>query len=210
LTIPNLISIARLLLVPLIIWLTVYNYHAAALFVFVLAGVSDAVDGFIARTFDLRSDLGAFLDPIADKALLVSIYVTLAYINVLPGWLTILVVSRDLLIVGAVVLSWMLGEPMETHPHWISKVNTLLQIALAAFVLADLAIGFHADTLRTILIVVVAVLTVTSGGVYLIGWMRHMAGGEAASAPGLVPKDQRDGRAGGDTRSSGNEAGDSK
>jgi cardiolipin synthase len=195
LTIPNLISIARLLLVPLIVWLIVAGQHGAAFLVFLVAGVSDAVDGFIARQFDLRSDLGTYLDPIADKALLVSIYVTLAYVEAIPPWLAILVVSRDLLIVGAVVLSWMLGEPMGTSPHWVSKVNTLLQIAFAALVLGDLAFAFDLTTPRLVAIYVVGTLTVISGAVYLVDWVRHMAGGEAGSAPGLVPKDQRGGDA---------------
>lgn len=194
-TIPNLISIARLLLVPLIVWLIVAGQHHLAFWVFVVAGISDAVDGFIARTFDLRSDLGTYLDPIADKALLVSIYISLAYVEAIPPWLAILVVSRDLLIVGAVVLSWMLGEPMGTKPHWVSKVNTVLQIAFAALVLGDLAFQLELVTLRAAMVYAVGVLTVVSGAVYLVDWVQHMAGGEAGSAPGLVPKDQRGGDA---------------
>lgn len=190
-TIPNLISIARLLMVPLIIWLIVVGQNAAAFWLFVLAGVSDAVDGFIARTFDLRSDLGTYLDPIADKALLVSIYVTLAYVEAIPALLAILVVSRDLLIVGAVVLSWMLGEPMETRPHWVSKINTGLQIGFAAVVLGDRGLGIDMAWLVVVLIYAVGAFTILSGGVYLVDWIKHMTGGEAASAPGLKPKDQR-------------------
>jgi cardiolipin synthase (CMP-forming) len=193
-TIPNLISIARLLLVPLIVWLIVAGQPHLAFWVFVVAGISDAVDGFIARTFDLRSDLGTYLDPIADKALLVSIYISLAYIEAIPAWLAILVVSRDLLIIGAVVLSWMLGEPMGTKPHWVSKTNTVLQIAFAALVLGDLAFALELVTLRTVMVYAVGALTVVSGAVYLVDWVRHMAGGEAASAPGLVPKDRGEGR----------------
>ena len=87
----------------------------------------------------MRSELGAYLDPIADKALLVSIYVTFAIPAQLPVWLAILVVSRDLLIIGGVVLSWMLDQPIEMRPRMISKVNTVFQIVLAAVVLADQA-----------------------------------------------------------------------
>ncbi len=192
-TIPNLISIGRLLLVPRIVWLIVAGQFGAAFLFFLVAGVSDAIDGFIARTFDLRSDLGEYLDPIADKALLVSIYITLAYVGALPAWLAILVVSRDLLIVGAVVLSWMLGEPVATKPHWVSKVNTLFQISLAAFVLGDLALALDLTTVRLVAVYAVAALTVASGAVYLIDWVRHMAGGEAGSAPGLAAKEPREG-----------------
>lgn len=182
-TLPNLITIGRLLLVPLIIWLIVANQPLAAFWVLIVAGISDAVDGFIARQFDLRSDLGTYLDPIADKTMLVSIYVTLAVVAAIPVWLTILIVSRDFLIVGAVVLSWMLGEPSRVHPLRISKLNTLVQIVLAAVVLGDLAFNLDLDVVRWALVYIVAVLTVGSAAIYLIEWVQHMAAGEAASAP---------------------------
>ena len=190
-TIPNFITIFRFLLVPAVIFALISGEVEWALVCFVVAGVSDGIDGFIARTFDLRSDLGTYLDPIADKALLVSIYVTLAYVEAIPALLAILVVSRDLLIVGAVVLSWMLGEPMETRPHWVSKINTGLQIGLAAIVLGDRGLGIDIAWLILILIYAVGAVTILSGGVYLVDWIRHMTGGEAASAPGLKSKDQR-------------------
>lgn len=187
-TLPNLISIARLLLVPLVVWLILDGQPGWAFVFFLVAGISDAVDGFIARAWDLRSDLGAYLDPLADKALLVSIYLTLAFVLEIPVWVAILVVSRDILIIGAVVLSWMVGEPMETRPHWVSKLNTGLQIAFAAIVLGDLAFGTGLEIVRTVAAYAVGLLTVASGGVYLIDWIRHMAAGEAAAAP----KDPRD------------------
>jgi cardiolipin synthase len=187
LTLPNLITIARLLLVPLIVWLILSNLGDLAFWVFVIAGVSDAVDGFLARQLDLRSDLGTYLDPIADKALLVSIYVTLAVIGEIPVWVTILIVSRDFLIVGAVVLSWMLGEPTSVLPSQVSKANTVAQILFAAFVLGDLAFAVDLSLVRTIMIYVVGVLTVWSAAAYLVGWIRHMAAGEAATVSTLNP-----------------------
>jgi len=135
--------------------------------------------------------LGRFFLILGIALLFGNVYITLAYVNAIPGWVTILVVSRDLLIIGAVVLSWMVGEPMGTRPHWVSKVNTLLQIALAALVLGALAFAVELATLRTIMIYVVGALTVLSGAVYLVDWVQHMAGGEAASAPRLVARDQR-------------------
>ena len=180
-TIPNLITIGRLLLVPMIVWLIITGQSAAAFVVFILAGVSDAIDGFLARTFDLHSELGAYLDPLADKALLVSIYISLAVLAEVPLWVVILVVSRDLFIVGAVVLSWMLGQPMEMRPLAISKVNTVVQIVLAAVVLGDLALGPDLAALRTILVYLVGVLTVASAAVYLVDWVRHMGMGESAA-----------------------------
>jgi cardiolipin synthase len=181
LTLPNLITIGRLLLVPLIIWLITAAQPGAAFAVLIVAGVSDAVDGFLARQFDLRSDLGTYLDPVADKAMLVSIYVTLATVAAIPIWLAILTVSRDVLIVGAVVLSWMLGVPTSVKPLRVSKVNTVAQIILAAVVLGDLAFNIDLGIEREFLVYVVALLTVASAAIYLVDWVRHMGSTEAAS-----------------------------
>ena len=174
-TIPNLITIGRILLVPLIIWLTVIEQPLTAFLVFVAAGISDGVDGFLARQFDLRSDLGGYLDPIADKALLVSIYVVLSVMSEIPVWVTIMVVSRDVLIVGGVVLSWMVGRPVAMAPRAVSKINTLAQILLAALVLGDLAFQLEIDAIRAVLVYLVGVSTVVSTADYVVGWVRHMS-----------------------------------
>ncbi len=142
-TIPNLITIGRLFLAPLTIWLIVSGESVTAFWIFILAGVSDAVDGFLARSFNLKSVLGSYLDPLADKVLLVSIYVTFAILEEIPVWVTILVVSRDILIIGAVMLAGMLGHPIAMRPRIVSKANTMAQIVLAGLVLGDLA--FPAD-----------------------------------------------------------------
>lgn len=179
--IPNLITIGRLLLVPLIVWLIIANQPDLAFWVFIIAGVSDAIDGFLARQLDLRTNLGTYLDPIADKTMLVSAYVTLSVVGAIPVWVTILVVSRDFLIVGAVVLSWMLGEPMVVRPLPISKLNTLLQIALVGFVLGDFAFTVDLSLITAVLVYLVGLLTLASAAVYLFDWARHMAAGEAAA-----------------------------
>jgi cardiolipin synthase (CMP-forming) len=184
-TIPNLITIGRLFLVPLTIWLLVSGAPTLAFWVFVVAGVSDGIDGFIARQFNQRSRLGTYLDPLADKALLISIYVAFAIIGQLPVWLAILVVSRDLLIIGGVVLSWMLGRPIAMSPRIISKTNTVAQIVLASVVLADLAFLLNLVGLTDALVVLVGLLTVASAGMYVVDWVRHM--GTGASAPGASP-----------------------
>jgi cardiolipin synthase len=173
-TIPNLISILRLFLVPLTIWLISSDKTRWAFFAFVLAGVSDAVDGFLARQFNMGSALGAYLDPLADKALLVSIYVTFAVLNEIPVWLPILVVSRDFLIIGGVLLAWMLGVPITMRPRAISKVNTLAQIMLAALVLGDLAFPGDLSVLRSLMVYLVGALTLASAVVYALDWLRHM------------------------------------
>jgi cardiolipin synthase len=179
-TTANLITIGRLVLVPLITWLIVAPQPLAAFLVFVLAAVSDGIDGFIARQFNQRSDLGAYLDPLADKALLVSIYVALTTLNEIPVWLTILVVSRDVLIIGGVVLAWMLAAPMPMRPSVVSKVNTLAQITLAAVALADLAFSANLATLRIGLHYLVALFTIASAGLYMADWIRHMNAASSA------------------------------
>ncbi|HMN87732.1 MAG TPA: CDP-alcohol phosphatidyltransferase family protein [Bauldia sp.] len=179
-TIPNIITLGRLFLVPLAIWLIVSGDHVGAFWIFILAGVSDGVDGFLARQFNMRSVLGSYLDPLADKALLVSIYVTLAVIGDIPVWLTILIVSRDVLIVGGVLLAALLGMPIAMKPHIVSKANTAAQIVLAGLVLADLAFPADLTMFRLAMIYIVGLLTIASALVYVVDWVRHMG---AAGAP---------------------------
>lgn len=175
---PNLITLGRLLSVPVAIWLVLAGEFGATFWLFVAAGVSDAVDGFIAKRFDMRSRLGALLDPLADKALLVSMYVTLGIDGYLPNWLVILVVFRDVLIVGGFLLVAALGQPMRWEPLLVSKLNTALQIALIAAVLARLGVGLNDIGLGTILIYAVGATTVASGGGYIVRWAKTLAGAE--------------------------------
>ena len=174
-TLPNLITVGRLLLVPLIIWFISDGSFGAAFVVFVVAGISDGVDGFLARQYDLRSRLGTYLDPIADKVLLVSVYLSLTFIEEMAGWLTVMVVSRDIFIIGGVMLSWILDRPIEVKPLIISKINTAGQIILAALALGSLAFNAGLDSVRDVLVWIVGVLTVASAGAYLVDWIRHMA-----------------------------------
>ncbi|WP_421723903.1 CDP-alcohol phosphatidyltransferase family protein [Bauldia sp.] len=187
-TLPNLISIGRLFLVPLAIWLIVSGEHVTAFWIFVLAGVSDAVDGFLARHLNMHSMLGTYLDPLADKALLVSIYVTFAVLAEIPVWVTILVVSRDVLIIGAVLLAGLLGHPVEMRPNFLSKLNTVAQIILAAVVLGDLAFPIDLSMLRQVMVIAVGVLTVASAFVYAFDWVRHM--GTDKSEPQPEPRSE--------------------
>jgi cardiolipin synthase len=180
-SIANLISLARLLAVPIAIWFVVNDALAAAFWLFVAAGLSDAVDGYIAKRFNQRSALGALLDPIADKALLVSLFVTLGLANQLPNWLVILVVFRDLLIIGGFLLTVVATQRMQFEPLWISKVNTALQILLIALVLARLGLGVADHGLAMLLIYAVGVTTVLSGAGYLVRWVRSLAGAELGS-----------------------------
>jgi cardiolipin synthase (CMP-forming) len=175
-TIPNFITIFRFLLVPLVLYCIFNGQMTLALAGFVLAGISDGVDGFIARRFNQYSELGAYLDPIADKLLLVTIFGVFGYLGQLPLWLVYLVISRDAMIVGAVVLSTIMGNPVKMRPLMVSKANTAMQIVLAAFVLANLAFSLNYPLLQQYLIWLVALLTALSAAAYLVSWMRHMAG----------------------------------
>ena len=169
---PNALSLGRLLSVPVIVWLLLIEAHLPAFLIFVVAGVSDAVDGYVAKHFGLQTEIGRFLDPIADKTLLVAIYITLGHQEILPVWLVILVVSRDLLIVGGALLAYTMSQPLRPTPLLISKVNTALQISLAATVLGDIAFDAGAEAVAMVLVYAVAASTILSGAQYVGNWMR--------------------------------------
>ena len=161
-SIPNLITLGRILLVPIVVWAIASGAMWIAFVLFVAAGVSDAVDGYLAKRFGMTTELGAYLDPLADKALIVSIYLTLGINGELPRWLVILVVSRDILIVGAVLLSRLVGTPIKVKPLLVSKLNTVAQILFACVVLGSLGFNFEVPTLKLVLMGLVAVLTLLS------------------------------------------------
>ena len=171
---PNLITLARLLMTPLAVSMIVSHRFVEAFLIFVVAGVSDGVDGFLAKRFNLTSELGAYLDPLADKALLTSIFITLAAIGVVMPALAILVVSRDLMILFAVLVSWLLDKPVKIRPVWISKVNTVAQIGFAAIVLGAHAFGYPELVLQDMMGWLVAGSTLASGAVYIAQWLDHM------------------------------------
>jgi cardiolipin synthase len=185
LTIPNLITILRLVLVPAVVLAMLQARWDWAFSGFLIAGISDGVDGFIARRFNQQSMLGAYLDPMADKLLLVSVFVVLGFIGQLPLWLVVTMVSRDALIVCAVVLSSVMAHPVEMKPLFVSKANTAIQIVLAAVVLGELALAVHLDPLRPALILLSGVLTVASAAAYLVAWLRHMSGYGEGSNPDI-------------------------
>jgi cardiolipin synthase len=179
-SIPNIITLGRILLVPFIVWAIASNQMAIAFVIFIVAGISDAVDGFLAKRFNMASELGALLDPLADKALLVSIYVALGIWGKVPLWLVILVVSRDIMIVSAVIVSWVFGKPIPMKPLMVSKLNTVAQVAYAALVLAALGFDFQSERYDLILMGLVTVFTLVSVSLYLMEWVRHMSTIEAS------------------------------
>jgi cardiolipin synthase (CMP-forming) len=179
-TLPNWITLLRLFLVPMTVVAIANGAWLTAFLVFVLAGVSDAVDGALARHFNLESELGKHLDPAADKALLVSIYITLAAVGVMPLWLAALVVSRDIMIVMGFLLATILGRPMTIRPLFISKINTAAQIALAALVLFEKTFHWPPAMVTPVAYLFVAAFTLASTLAYVLVWQRHlMPDGEA-------------------------------
>jgi cardiolipin synthase (CMP-forming) len=179
LNLPNLISLGRLLLVPLAIVLILEGSYWGALWVFVVAGVSDAVDGFIARKFNRRTPLGALLDPLADKVLLVSVYVALGIAGQLWTWLVVLVVFRDIMIVGGFLLIQLITPvPKPVRPLFISKVNTGVQVALVWYVLARRGFDAEPGLLDVVLGIAAALTTVASGLSYLVRSARILGSSE--------------------------------
>jgi cardiolipin synthase len=175
---PNLITLARIFAVPLTVWLVMEDRLITAFWVFIGAGISDAVDGFLARQMNARTTLGAYMDPLADKALLVSVYVALGYAGYLPDWLVILVVFRDVMIVGGVVLVATLNGHVEMRPLMVSKINTTLQIILAALALGNIGFALGLNVVQTLIVYAVAATTLVSGFAYVLRLARQAPGFE--------------------------------
>ncbi|HUN42200.1 MAG TPA: CDP-alcohol phosphatidyltransferase family protein [Acetobacteraceae bacterium] len=167
LTVPNVITFGRLCAVPLAFGLIIDRHLAGAFFLFLAAGISDAIDGWLARRWGNGNMVGAILDPVADKALLVTMYVTLSAVRELPDWLAILVVFRDLVIVGGVIVLAVLGQQVTIRPLYISKVNTTLQIVLVALTLLLAGFSLRAPIALQALIWAVAASTLASGAAYV-------------------------------------------
>lgn len=168
LNIPNIITLGRLMAVPVTVWLILNNLILAAFGLFVIAGISDAIDGFLAKRWDQETEIGKYLDPLADKALLVSIYITLGVQGYLESWLVIMVVFRDVMIVGAVILYQTMVRKLEMKPLVISKINTVAQIVLVTLVLGSISFDVDAGLFFRVMVSIVAVTTLVSGLSYLL------------------------------------------
>lgn len=169
---PNIISLGRLLSAPVVIYLILNDFMTAAFWLFIAAGISDGVDGYLAKTLGQSSALGAYLDPIADKVLLVGVYLTLGQDGHLPTWLVIMVVFRDLIIVGGIILLHISNSGIRMRTLLISKVNTAAQIALIALVLVELGLKIDLGGFLDVLIYVVGATTIASGASYINNWGR--------------------------------------
>ena len=173
--IPNIITFLRLLLAPVMVVLILSHHWVAAAFLFLAAAVSDVLDGLIARRFEMRSTLGACIDPIADKALLVCVYIALSMVGILPVWLTVIVVARDILITLGIVALWFAGRTPTIKPLIVGKASTVAQVSLAVLALAACSMGIEfSGWIPTLFIYVVAFLTVFSGIAYSRLWLHHI------------------------------------
>ena len=172
-TIPNLLTISRVLLTPLLVIFLLEDRLSAALVVFIVAGITDGLDGLIARLYLQKSKLGAFLDPLADKLLLATTYVLLAVKNLVPSWLTVIVLSRDVLIVLGVFVLFMQDLPFEIKPTIASKLTTCSQIFTAIVTMAT-AIATPHPLLKSILFHITAGFTIISWAQYMVKGIRIM------------------------------------
>ncbi|MCP4010005.1 MAG: CDP-alcohol phosphatidyltransferase family protein [Proteobacteria bacterium] len=171
---PNLLTLLRIVMVPVVIVLLNQNEYPLALFVFTMAGITDGLDGWIAKKYQLQSALGAMLDPIADKLLLVSTYTMLAVLGDIPFWLLILVLFRDLLIVGGYWILVAMDKKAEIQPIWVSKFNTFFQILLVVLVLVHQSGWMMLDSLISATIAMVVLTAISSGICYVRIGMRRL------------------------------------
>jgi len=170
--IPNALCIARMLLVVPVAWLLAHEQFKLTLWVFAFAAATDGLDGFLAKRFGWTSELGKILDPLADKILLVGVFITLALMGRVPLWLAATAVARDVIITfGAIVYRYLYGNP-DGRPTWISKLNTLCQIVYLLLIVAAHAVGSVPQPVVIALGALVLVTTVISGIDYIITYSR--------------------------------------
>lgn len=175
LNLPNLITVLRIIAVPITVWLIVEGYLMWAFWLFVAAGVSDALDGFIAKRFNMETELGKYLDPIADKILLVTIFITLGVEGHIASWLVILVVFRDFVIIAGAVLFETMTHSLTMKPLMVSKVNTVVQIVFAAVVMAYVGYGIELNGVMDVLVIITAATTIVSGLAYAFDLFKRWA-----------------------------------
>jgi cardiolipin synthase len=170
--IPNIISFLRVVLTIPVVYLLMKQEFGYALILFAIAGLSDGLDGFLAKYFGWQSRLGALLDPLADKALLMAAFLVLGGLGLIPVWLVALVIFRDLLIVGGALYYNFRVETLEADPSIASKINTLMQILLVILVVCDAGPLPLPDALIQALVWITLVTTVISGGAYVWVWSK--------------------------------------
>lgn len=170
---PNLITILRIFLVPFLVAAIFRSHYQLAFLLFFVAGVSDLMDGFLARHFNWHTRLGSLLDPLADKLLVAGVFVSLAITGLVPAWLAVLVILRDLIIVtGALVYNFLISR-LDGSASLLSKLNTGVQGLYVLATLATAASGFPGDAAKTALGIVMILSVIASGGHYVISWSRR-------------------------------------
>ncbi len=170
---PNAICVLRLALVPPLVLLLLAERFDAALALFVIAGGSDAVDGFLAKRFGWRTRLGSLLDPAADKLLLVSVFMTLAHLGLVPLALAVIVVGRDVVIVLGALAYQFLVAPVEGQPMGVSKLNTACQLLFVLLTMTNAEYGLPDASVLIALGAAVVFTSITSGLGYVLGWSRR-------------------------------------
>ena len=172
--IPNIITGARIAFVPCLIWLLIHHQYERSLILVALMGLSDALDGFLARCYHWKTTLGAYLDPLADKIMLLAVFICFAVLGWVPWWFAALIVARDVvLLTGAVFYHWSTRQ-LKMEPLAISKVNTCAQIILAVSLIYAQVGPMHNQIINALMTVVVCT-TIASGGQYVIEWSRRAA-----------------------------------
>jgi cardiolipin synthase len=171
---PNAITLIRVVLIPFFIGLMIYGYHREALSVFVLACLTDALDGMIARLTDAKTELGAFLDPMADKLLIVSSFVTLSILAHIPVWLVIIVVSRDVILTMGSLVIYFTGHNLSIKPSFLGKATTFFQLIVVTLTLVLIAYDIESGYLRAVYWTTGGI-TIASGVQYVIRGMKIMA-----------------------------------
>jgi cardiolipin synthase len=173
-SIANWITLVRIVLIPLFTILLINGAFEQALFVFLAAAVSDALDGFVARMFSQKTTLGSYLDPIADKLMLSTAFITLAVLKQIPGWLTVVVISRDVIIIIGVAVLFLNQMRLDIRPSIISKMTTAFQVLVIVVVLSSVYFQWPAAA-KTGIVYLTLVLTVVSGLHYIYRGLRHLA-----------------------------------
>ena len=178
LNLPNFLTLIRIVTVPVFLVFLSSSLYLEALVVLILAGLTDALDGAVARITGQQTPLGTYLDPVADKLLVMSSFVTLGLIGSLPSWLVVLVLTRDVIIIlGYGMIYFLLGERLEVQPSFIGKINTTLQLLTVGFVLLFLYdAALLPARLREFLIIATAVTTAVSGFQYIyrgLVWLQN-------------------------------------
>ncbi|MEW6543526.1 MAG: CDP-alcohol phosphatidyltransferase family protein [Nitrospirota bacterium] len=176
--IPNSLTILRILLIPVFVGFLIYERYGSALAVLLLAGLTDSLDGTIARVANQRTKLGAYLDPLADKLLLTTGFMTLAVLHLVPSWIAILVVSRDMILMTGTLLARLTESRVDISPTVLGKGTTLFQLSYLVLVVLLTSRRMDLALIQPVLYLMVA-LTVLSGFHYLYRGYMHVSAGEA-------------------------------